>query len=332
MSRFNQKLNGTLDVLAQRSVGEKARNKLRTVAVNLKRPHSKRYTDLMEEQKQQWLADPTFEDWDGSQKLLIKQRCQELGCRVPETYLVCESVKELDLSRLPSNYALKPSHLGGGQGVFLVSEGTNLRTGNALDENAVRSVLENCLNRRQEGFHRGAHGAGKPSIIVEELIPSANGDFDTHVDYKVMAIHGRACLIKVCTPIGIVGRETFADYFTRDWQLIDYDEITSGHQPRRYEQTAVPDDLENMVAWSETIARTADKPFIRVDFLRSPSGFVLGECTVRPGSASLGSKLTPFADRQLGRLWQYPELLDSAFDAAVVRGSDLAALCRPGFR
>lgn len=310
-------------------IGEAKRNRLRVMAATLKRPRAKRFTDLMEEQKRQWLFDPTYHEWDGSSKLLVRERARELGCPVPELYLVCDRASEIDFAGLPRRCVIKPSHLGGGQGVFLISDGKNLRTGTGIDERMIRAELDNSLACRQSGFHRNPYLYTKPKIIVEELIPNEHGGLGAHIDYKVIVIHGRVCLIQVGAAVRVHGRGPYFDYFTRDWQLVDYDSITVGHHPRKYSRTPAPEQLDRLVAWSERVAAAADKDFIRVDYLRSPTGFVLSECTMRPGP--LRSKITPFADRYLGRLWQYPALVENAFDPGKVRDSDLASFCQPGF-
>lgn len=298
----------------------------------------KLFTDLMEEQRKLWITDPTYNEWDGASKLLIKQRVKELGCRVPETYFFCDSADELDFSKLPDQCVIKPSHLGGGKGVFMLRDGIELFTGKQLDEEVVRGRLRDCLEQRQKGWHRAPYADIKPHIIVEELIPNEFGKFDLHIDYKVAVFHGRACLIRIALgepyyhdESNSVNPDIFADYYTRDWKLIDYDEITYHNwRPRRYDHSRqAPENLSQLVEWSERIAKASNKDFMRVDFFRTPNEFVLGECTLRPGSYR--SKITPFANAYMGWLWQNPDLLDSAFDPEAIRNSRLSRLCKPGF-
>ena len=329
-----RKAKAKLHMLFTKYAGERNENRVRVLFANVARRKAKRFTDLMREQQELWLSDPTYNEWDGSSKLLIKERAKQLGCPIPDTYLVCDSVSDLDFSNLPNRYVIKPSHMGGGRGVFVINEGKDVLTGQKIDEEVVRAELKDSLVRRQLGFHRESYSSLKPSIFAEELLPNEHGEFGVHIDYKVHLFHGRACLIRVSLGGAFQTEEhpdRFANCFTRDWQPIDYDEIIFDSHPRNYKLLPTPSHLDDLILWSERIAQMANKPFIRVDFFRTPSGFVLGECTLRPGRLR-DKRITPFADRYMGRLWQYPELVDNAFDPVVVRNSDLAPLCPPGFQ
>ncbi|MDZ7616971.1 MAG: ATP-grasp fold amidoligase family protein [Patescibacteria group bacterium] len=174
---------------------------------------------------------------------------------------VWNSVDAIDVTTLPRQFVLKPTH-GSGWVVIVAENATH-------DWGASRSRLRewmqtNYYTRGREPVYRDI----VPRIVAEEYL----GDVP---DYKLMCFHGEPKLLYVLSGRFGAKRITFYDL---QWNKLP---LSVGIAPPSEEYIPCP-DLERMAFIARRLARGI--PFVRVDFYQHGDRVLFGEMTFFPGN------------------------------------------------
>lgn len=195
-----------------------------------------------------------------------------------ELYGVYNSVDEIDLEVLPSEFVFKPTH----------SSGRVIISKNKEDINWKKSFKE--MNRwlRDNYFYQSGEWVYKniqPKIICEKLLE------ENIIDYKVYCFNGEPLFTQVIS--NRKNGKFNVNYYDLDWQAIeirrkDHDENKSGiNKPINY---------EHMLKNSKLIA--SNFPFARMDFYEVDNKLFFGEVTFFPANG-----LINFSDLDEDRKW-----------------------------
>jgi hypothetical protein len=263
------------------------------------------WSDLIEHRKYyvhtQKLVD--FED-----KVKSKEIVAALGCPVPKNYWIGKSAINIPFDKLPKMYVAKPSHYASSKGVFLMKNGRNLFNGKQTSLNEIRMTLQRYMSIKiSSNLNEWATTKIPRRIIIEELLPNTEGEFQVQTDYKCYVFHGRVCMVRV--DYDRLKKYQSVDYHDRDYNLITFDPIRDKypHKSTNGDLIKKPIGYDLMIELVERIGREFGD-FIRIDMYLTSKGPVFGEATIYPGSGKL-SGFTLLTDMYMGALWQNPELV-----------------------
>lgn len=177
-----------------------------------------------------------------------------------DIYGVYESVRDLDIDKLPSSFVLKCNH---GSGFNIICK--NKEKVNWKDE---FRKLKRWLNRdyyfpNREWVYKGI----KPRIICEKYLEEDTGDLK---DYKIFCFHGEPKLIIVDVDRFKIRKRNFYDV---NWNLMN---VTSQF-PRENRIIPKPPTLDEMLELSRILSK--DFPHVRVDWYSVHNKIIFGELT-----------------------------------------------------
>lgn len=199
------------------------------------------------------------------------------GCQVPELYWKGKNMKQLDFSKLPEHFVIRPSIGHSSNHVFIMKRGVNLFDGKPY---TADDIVDYCQSVVQSN----------PAIefLAEEFLQSADGDFRILDDYKFFCFNGH---IATCHVINRLSPKTGYGYFyDTNWNKMKPLHIT---YPLRDGQIK-PNCFDEMVEQVKRLSK-AYEIFVRIDFYATTKGAVFGEFTPTPGMglgfSSYGKKI-----------------------------------------
>jgi hypothetical protein len=239
--------------------------------------------------------------------LVRKYVIETLGERRAQHVLVpllfeTKEPEKIPFHALSGSYIVKANH-GSGMNLIVLA-GSRLET---------RPIVERCqywLTIPDRFYlHEWAYQKVKRRIVVERLLDDGEGR--PVGEYKFQMFHGKCALIQVLNSgawydghnhLGGSAMPTLT-YFTPDWSWLDVSwkyyflDATFPVEPAQ----APPDDLDEMIALAEKLARPFD--YIRVDLYSTPDGIKFGELT--PYHLTGNAAITPVTfDYELGEKWR----------------------------
>jgi TupA-like ATPgrasp len=224
-----------------------------------------------------------------------------------ELFLVTDDPAEVRRERLPREFVLKVSHASGGTvivGDHVSPEKTLPETPagwvkvevspDTLDWARLRRLSRDWLNRRYRPTFEWAYRGVTPRILVEELLCERGSIPD---DVRFFVFDGRVRLIRV--DMGRFARTQVGTFYSRDWELLPVEEITTPTGP----ELERPATLPQMLRTAELLGQGMD--FVRVDLYDVEGRVVFGELTVYPWGGLDGFTSASF-DLELGESWNMP--------------------------
>ncbi len=177
-------------------------------------------------------------------------------------YGVYDHFDEIDFSKLPNQFVLKPNHTSGD--IYICKDK------NEINMRVLRKTVNRWMKRRYYWLHREwPYKYIKPKIICEAFITDTGKVPD---DFKVLCFDGKAKLIEVHT--GRFNNNHKLTTFTPDW-----DRSTLMHDfPPFIEAYEKPLLLDQMIELSEKLA--ANIAHIRVDWYIVDNKLYFGELTL----------------------------------------------------
>lgn len=224
-----------------------------------------------------------------------------------ETYALVSDPAELEPTKLPRNFVIKPTH--GCGGLILVWDQAE-PTGELppvvkwqrlvvhpehLDWPYLRKVARFWLSLRYGGIREWCYQHIPPRLLVEELLRDATGEIPA--DYKFYVFHGRCRYVLV---VRGRGKAETKDMYTADWTPVS----VTFDRPRATHEIPPPPTLVRMREIAEALGRDTD--FVRVDLYDLGDRIVFGELTNHPNAGRVNFSPRSF-DAELGRWWQVPE-------------------------
>jgi hypothetical protein len=224
-------------------------------------------------------------------------------------YEVFNSAHDLDLSKAPINFVLKPNHVSGAALIVsdYVPESANSEyfsqrflnkyyvNPNSIDLDKVHKLCDFWLRTNYFGYHRSAfpewaYKEIAPRIYMEELLSSNNQPPE---DFRFFMFNGSCQVIMVDTP-GFTGVRR--DIYSPGWDLLDVKFKYDNSNIKRQK----PDSLTQMIDIAEKLANGADH--LRVDLYNLDGRIVFSELTNYHAGGT--QKFIPSSfDSELGVAW-----------------------------
>ena len=177
-------------------------------------------------------------------------------------YGVYDSFEEIDFTKLPEQFVLKPSHSSGR--VVICKDKKQFDMDDARNKFAVW-LKENYYYQNGEWVYKNI----VPHIVCEQLL---GGEI---IDYKFMCFHGEPYIMFTCTEREVALKVTFFDMdFNRLPFIRKY--ISSNKHIEK------PQNWELMIELSRLLSKRF--PFTRVDFYENNGKLFVGELTFFPGN------------------------------------------------
>ena len=209
-----------------------------------------------------------------------------------EIFALYDSVEDIETSKLPDKFVLKPSHWSGN--IFIISADNPLSS-------QITSTLSYCLARRYGNLRSTAewpYWSHHPRKVIAEKY--LEDQYSQLVDYKWFCFHGVPKFVMVC-------KDRFVDhkrcFFDPDWNPLPFSD--SRYQKFPSKEIAPPKSLEHM----RTVARhlSHDFPFMRVDLYDINGICKFGELTPYP-EAGIDCRFAPNDwDSRIGSWLELPE-------------------------
>jgi hypothetical protein len=217
-----------------------------------------------------------------SNKANAREFAIKLGCPVPDLYWRGADVENIDFSKLPAHYVIRPTIGHSSNMVWVMDNGLNLFDDKRYSPEEIRTMLKACVN-----------GNADLEFLIEEFLQNEDGGYRIMDDFKHFCFNGEiACYSKIRRLSPKTGFTTFYD---SDWKRI---KTVNSIYPYEADYPA-PACLDEMINHTKRISK-AYEIFVRLDFYATPKGVVFGEFTPTPG---MGKKFTRFGEKLMLRYW-----------------------------
>ena len=246
--------------------------------------------------------------YDGKNKLESKKLVSNLGIKVPKTYEVLKSEKEITQKMLDkyTNCIIKPTHLDGSKLVFKQKKDKKI---------SLKELKENLANFGMKLKNKELNPLilkkFKPRIIIEEYIPSMNGLYNSPLEFKFYVFNGEILFF-----LGINKNvDNSFDFFDEDYNKLE--QGLFGYERKKenfiwpylkYFPELKMDVIKIYNKFNEDLGNTVAGRFIRIDFYISKNEYYFGEFSLFPNGCT-GSNLNPRGQRQMMVSW-IPEVFD----------------------
>jgi len=219
-------------------------------------------------QKLFWLArywqDPRIVTY--ADKLAVRKYIEDLGLGyiLPKVYAVYDKAEDIDFSKLPNRFVLKCNHCGGGIGMVLCKDQSQ------LDEDAARKTID-------EGLHaiigmdtcEYHYQYIQPKAYAEEFIGEAG---EERLEIQFFCFNGTARHILVRNDLGDAAKNSFAISYDMNWNRV---------HDRKNEDMSIsiprPKELDEMILIANKLAEPF--PHVRVDMYLVHHKIYFGEMT-----------------------------------------------------
>lgn len=246
---------------------------------------------------------PDLIKWLLTDKFISKKFAEKNGFCVPKTYQHVKNPFDIDFSKLPNNYVIKPVDLCDSYGVHLIKDNINLMTGKKINSNL--DIIRGLLNARLEVgnlcymYYNVYKRPPSKYYIVEELLLE---DDNPPCDYKCYTFSGKIYYIAVTFNRRIEKTQKFdVIWMTRDFQPIKTKMLIDGYKSDA--KINKPPELDELIKKVEAVSIKL-KRHCRIDCYIYNKKIYLSEFTFYPG-AFLHTKICNF---KLGLLYKmYPD-------------------------
>lgn len=216
--------------------------------------------------------------WILSDKYVAKEYARLNGFDVPKTYFLEKHPKNIDFSKLPPNFVIKPTDMCDSGGVYLIKNGVNILTGKKFI--ASEYLKEYGKLRAESGseyyMHEKMNGGIIPfsGVIAEELLLDSD---DVPCDYKCYTFGGHIYFIAVTFNRRIEnGRQFFnCVWYTRSWKPVFLPMIKKRYL---YKKLKKPENLDVLIEKVEKMSKIL-KRHCRIDIYNIKNKIYLGEFT-----------------------------------------------------
>lgn len=190
------------------------------------------------------------------------------GKYVIPTLAVWDSVENVNIDTLPSQFVLKTTHGGGGTGVVVCPDKLKFNKSDAFKKlsHSMSSVVGKEF--REKPYYNVPR-----RIIAEQYISTSECDLK---DYKFFCFNGKVNFFKVD-----FGRfvEHHANYYSTCGELLPFGE--RGLEPDCNHVEIMPSNLDEMIRIAEVLSE--GYKYLRVDLYNVDGKIYFGELTLYPG-------------------------------------------------
>ena len=194
------------------------------------------------------------------------------GKYVIPTLAVWDSVENVNIDTLPSQFVLKTTHGGGGTGVVVCPDKLKFNKSDAFKKlsHSMSSVVGKEF--REKPYYNVPR-----RIIAEQYISTSECDLK---DYKFFCFNGKVKFFKVD-----FGRfvEHHANYYSTCGELLPFGE--RGLEPDCNHVEIMPSNLDEMIRIAEVLSE--GYKYLRVDLYNVDGKIYFGELTLYPGGGMI---------------------------------------------
>jgi hypothetical protein len=204
------------------------------------------------------------------------------GFRVAELYWKGADVENIDFSKLPPYYVIRPTVGHSCNYVFVMDNGQNLFDKKDYTHEKIIAILKNEVTKTP-GLE----------FLIEEFLENEEGNHAILTDYKFYCFNGEiACLyvIKRLSP-----KSGYGIFYDEHWNQLKKVQF---NYPLWLDQKP-PDCFNEMVATAKTLSKSYGM-FVRIDLYATNKGCVFGEFTPTP---SMGMNFTSFGKKLMLDYW-----------------------------
>ncbi|MCP1169438.1 hypothetical protein NHG85_13050 [Limimaricola sp. ASW11-118] len=219
----------------------------------------------------------------------------------PRMIEVYNSHGDINLSKLPDSFCIKPSNMHSSAGVMPLSR---IAEGRYYDKLRKRVISEEGVLREQLISYENCKFKSSYRILVEEGLGHQKSDFLIPFDYKLYSFKVGVGLILQ------VDRNSDKPYFSfldgnGDPLRFDSTINTSKKSISYYGHPQRPEHIVDMIKCAGKIPELLGTPFVSVDMYSTKKGFFVGEITPAPGGPYYKDmfELLPEIDSMLGKMW-----------------------------
>ncbi len=220
-------------------------------------------------------------------KYLVREFIKEKGFSflLPKLYGVYDRVEDIDITKLPDKFVLKPNN---GSGNIHVC-----RDKSTFDFAKAKKELQKTFTEKFWEVNLEHHYKFiKPKIICEEYLEDP--DRPLPMDYKFYCYDGHVECVLMCTNRS---EKLKLDYYDLNWHYLEY----AKKEYRSHEEIQKPEHLEEMIHIASSLSKGFS--FVRVDLYHIKGKIYFGEMTFTP-MAGLVYYNTDEALEHLGKLIQ----------------------------
>lgn len=237
-------------------------------------------------------------------KRKVRQVASMLGIRTTEIYFDGK-LSDLDWSKLPEEFVLKPSFASTSIGVYLLqrqADGAylNLLTGAVANTEDIESHLKSISERFLKDEDKGTY-------LVEELLRDEDGNTPPK-DVRLYSFFGKVGMVIMEDHL----KNSYAEamYFDGDFEpFVDiesrYGVASKALHLERISKAVRPPNARTLICAAERISASVPTAFCRVDLYNTPKGVYLGEITFFPGTFYYQDRkiMHDIESERLGRIW-----------------------------
>lgn len=214
-------------------------------------------------------------------KYTVREYVKNRGLEDSLTKMYAHWISEKDVSfeELPEQFVIK-SVQGSGD-VIIVRDKSKMNKEDVLKQ--IQVMLHESFGALEGGKH---YLRIKPSVIVEEMLPTINGSSLT--DYKIWCFNGVPEYIMTCS--SRTSDSVCLGLYDRDWHY--HPEYMVFSKSYREEKTLIPqpDNLDKMLSYASILSEGF--PVVRVDLYNIEGVIYFGEMTF----TSLGGLMDYYSD------------------------------------
>lgn len=230
---------------------------------------------------EKWKAAPYWQ-----RRLSNKYNAREFaikqGCQVPELYWKGADVENIDFSKLPPYYVIRPTVGHSSNNVFVMDNGQNLFDKKQYSQEELITILKSEISKKPD-----------LEFLIEEFLENEQGDHAILTDYKFYCFNGEiACLYVIKRLSAKSGYGTFYDEHWNQLKKVQF------NYPLCPDQEA-PECFEEMIATAKALSKIYGM-FVRIDLYAGKKGCVFGEFTPTP---SMGMNFTNFGKKLMLTYW-----------------------------
>lgn len=206
--------------------------------------------------------------------------------KIIKTLGVYDCFEEIDFTKLPNQFVLKPTHASGN--VFICKDKTK------IDIKKLKKTTKKWLRRNYYKIHREwPYKNVKPKLIIEEYMKGINSGLN---DYKFFMFNGKLAYYIICSDREKSVKFTF---FDKDNNFINVtqDGCNNDHDVKK------PNNFNEMIILAEKLSK--DIYHVRVDFYEINDKIYFGELTFFD-SAGFGKFEPEEWDYRFGNMLKLP--------------------------
>lgn len=206
--------------------------------------------------------------------------------KIIKTLGVYDCFEEIDFTKLPNQFVLKPTHASGN--VFICKDKTK------IDIKKLKKTTKKWLRRNYYKIHREwPYKNVKPKLIIEEYMKGINSGLN---DYKFFMFNGKLAYYIICSDREKSVKFTF---FDKDNNFINVtqDGCNNDHDVKK------PNNFNEMIILAEKLPK--DIYHVRVDFYEINDKIYFGELTFFD-SAGFGKFKPEEWDYRFGNMLKLP--------------------------